>query len=135
MTTKKSQLLWLILAALFTGLMAWFVQSEATITAIAGAFTSVVGVFLGLDIAGMIRKTQLLPDGKYKDMNRSRYIAAIIIFGILLAEAFCLSVLYERNMDTLYLCFGVGFIIVIGGMVSGIEGNKIVTGEVTEESK
>lgn len=132
MSTKKSQLLWLILAALFTGGMAWFIESGTAITAIAGVFTAVVGVFLGLDIAGMIRKTQLLRPGDYKNMNRSRYIAAIIIFGALLTEAFLLSGLYNRNMDSLYLCFGVGFIIVIGGMVSGIEGNKLVTGELEE---
>jgi hypothetical protein len=35
-------------------------------------------------------------------------------------------------MNSLYLCFGVGFVVVIGGLVSGIEGNKIVTGPIPD---
>jgi len=51
----------------------------------------------------------------------------------LLIEAFVISGLYGREMNSLYCCFGVGFIIVIGGLISGIEGNKIATGEGSEK--
>ena len=62
-------------------------------------------------------------------MNRHRYIIALIIFALLLIEAFIISSIFERDMNSLYLSFGVGFIIVIGGLVSGVEANKIVTDE------
>ena len=81
----------------------------------------------------MLHKTKELPAGRYKNMNRHRYIIALIIFALLLIEAFIISSIFERDMNSLYLSFGVGFIIVIGGLVSGVEANKIVTGEQPSE--
>jgi hypothetical protein len=132
METKKYQILWLVLAAVFTAGIVWFVSDSLTVTAVSGAFTGVAGVFLGLDILTMIHKTRELPPGVYKNMNRHRYIAALLIFAALLCEAFCLSAFYSREMNSLYLCFGVGLIMVIGGLINGIEGNKIATGKKEE---
>jgi hypothetical protein len=128
LTTKKIQVFWLILATLFVAGIVWFVNDSLVVTAISGAFTGVLGIFLGLDIMTMIHKTKELAPGSYKEMNTHRYIIALCVFASLLAEAFVLSGLYKREMNSLYLCFGVGFVVVIGGLVSGIEGNKIVTG-------
>lgn len=129
MTTKKSQIVWLLFAALFVAGMVFFVTDSLVVTAIAGTFTGVLGTFLGIDILTMLHKTKALPVGSYKSMNRHRYIIALIIFAVLLIEAFIISSIFERDMNPLYLSFGVGFIIVIGGLVSGVEANKIVTGE------
>jgi peptidoglycan/LPS O-acetylase OafA/YrhL len=132
MSTKKIQIFWLVLATIFVAGIVWFVADSLTVTAIAGAFTGVLGIFLDIDILTMLHKTKELPPGLYKEMNQHRYIIALCVFGALLAEAFIISALYEREMNSLYLCFGVGFVIVIGGLVSGIEGNKIVTGKEPE---
>ena len=129
MATKKIQIFWLILATLFVAGIVWFVTDSLTVTAISGSFTGILGLFLGLDIMTMIHKTKELPPGLYKAMNTHRYIAALCVFASLLAEAFVISALFKREMNSLYLCFGVGFVIVIGGLISGIEGNKIVTGK------
>jgi hypothetical protein len=128
MTTKAIQIFWLILATLFVAGIVFFVADSLVVTAISGAFTGVLGIFIGLDIMTMIHKTKELPAGIYKEMNQHRYIIALCVFGALLAEAFVISGLYGREMNSLYLCFGVGFVIVIGGLIGGIEGNKIVTG-------
>jgi hypothetical protein len=77
----------------------------------------------------MIKKTSAMPEGSFKTINRQRYIAALIIFSALLIEAFFISGFYERNCDSLYTSFGMGFLIVIGGLIAGVEGNKIVTGQ------
>ena len=116
MTTKKSQIAWLLLAAVFVTAMMFFVTDTMTVTVISATFTGVLGTFLGIDILTMIHKTKELPAGTYKNMNRHRYITALIIFAFLLIEAFVLSSLFERDMNTLYLSFGVGFIIGIGGL-------------------
>jgi hypothetical protein len=128
MSTKKIQVFWLILATLFVAGIVFFVSDSLVVTAIAGAFTGVLGIFLGIDIMTMIHKTRELPPGLYKNLNTHRYIIALCVFGALLGEAFVISALYGREMNSLYLCFGVGFVIVIGGLIGGIEGNKIVTG-------
>jgi hypothetical protein len=127
MTTKKLQVFWLILATLFVAGIVWFVTDSLTVTAISGAFTGVIGIFLGVDILTMIHKTKSLTPGDYKEMNMHRYAISLCIFSALLAEAFAISGLYSREMNSLYLCFGVGFLITIGGLISGIESNKIAT--------
>jgi hypothetical protein len=131
--TKAIQILWLVLATLFVAGILWFVKDSLAITAISGSFTGVLGIFLGVDIMTMIYKTKNLAQGKYKDMNTHRYVISLCIFAALLAEAFVISGLYRREMNSLYLCFGVGFLITIGGLISGIEGNKIATDEGPEK--
>jgi len=127
--TKTGQILWLILATLFVAGILWFVKDSLAITAISGAFTGVVGIFLGIDILTMIHKTKELAPGCYKEINMHRYVVSLFVFAALLAEAFAISGIFKREMNSLYLCFGVGFLIVIGGLISGVETNKIFTDE------
>jgi hypothetical protein len=126
--TKKEQILWIILATVFTMGMIFFVKDTGTASALAWTFTGIMGTFIGLDIAVMIKKTSSLPEGEYKAINKSRYITALFIFAALMVEAFYISGRYGRNCDSLYSSFGMGFPIVIGGLVAAVEGNKIVTG-------
>jgi len=124
--TKAGQLVGLIFAAIFTGAMIFFIKDTSSASAIAVTFTGIVGVFIGLDIALMIKKTSSMPTG-YKEINTQRYVAGLVIFSVLLIEAFIISAMYSRNCDTLYTSFGMGFLIIIGGLISGVEGNKIAT--------
>jgi hypothetical protein len=126
--TKKEQLLMLIIATIFTGFMIYFVEDSGAVSALGATFTGIVGIFIGLDIAVMIKKTSALPIGKFKQINKQRYITALIIFSLLMIETFIISGM-GRNCDSLYTSFGMGFLVVIGGLIAGIEGNKIVTGE------
>ena len=125
--TKKIQIFWLCFATLFVAGIIWFVTDSLTVTAISGTFTAVIGIFIGLDITTMIHKTKGLSAGDFKHMNTHRYVISLCVFSALLAEAFVISACYGRDMNSLYLCFGVGFLIVIGGLISGVECNKIAT--------
>ena len=125
--TKLEQLVWLFLGFLFTAGMLFFVKDSTVVVSLSVTFTTIVGVFLGIDIAVMIKKTSVMPDGDYKAINKTRYVISLVIFGLLIAEAIFMSVNFGRNSDALYASFGMGFLIVIGGLVAGIEGNKIVT--------
>ena len=127
MEIKVEQLVWLFLGFLFTAGMLFFVEDSAVVVSLSVTFTSIVGVFLGIDIAVMIKKTSVLPVGEYKAINKTRYVISLVIFGTLIAEAFFLSGNFGRNCDALYASFGLGFLIVIGGIIAGIEGNKIAT--------
>ena len=125
--TKLEQLVWLFLGFLFTAGMLFFVKDSTVVVSLSIAFTSIVGVFLGIDIAAMIKKTSVMPIGEFKKINKPRYITSLVIFGLLIAETFFLSATYDRNCDVLYASFGMGFLIVIGGLISGIEWNKVAT--------
>jgi hypothetical protein len=133
--TKTRQLVGLIFATIFTGFMIFFIKDSGSASAIAVTFTGIVGVFIGLDIALMIKKTASMPEG-FKEINTHRYIAGLVIFAALLVETFIISALYQRNCDSLYTSFGMGFLIIIGGLIAGVEGNKIVENhEQTEAEK
>jgi hypothetical protein len=127
--TKAEQLLWLFLGYLFTAGMLFFVADSTVSVSLSITFTSIVGAFLGVDIAAMIKKTAMLPPGSYKAINKHRYIISLVIFALLIVEAFILSYTRGRDCDALYASFGVGFLIVVGGLVAAVEGNKIVTGQ------
>jgi hypothetical protein len=125
--TKTEQIFWLLISFLFTAGMLFFVKDGAVIVSLSVTFTSIIGVFLGIDIAVMIKKTSALPAGEFKAINKPRYITSLVLFALLLVEAFILSSVFARNCDALYASFGVGFLIVVGGLVAAVEGNKIVT--------
>jgi hypothetical protein len=127
MEIKVEQLVWLFLGFLFTAGMLFFVEDSAVVVSLSITFTSIVGVFLGIDIAEMIKKTSVLPVGEFKKINKPRYITSLVIFGLLIAEAFFLAANFGRNCDALFASFGLGFLIVIGGIIAGIEGNKVAT--------
>ena len=129
--TKAGQLAGLIFATIFTGFMIFFIQDTGSAAAIAITFTGIVGTFIGLDIALMLKKTSEMTHG-FKEINAHRYIASLIIFAALLVEAFIISAFYKRNCDSIYTSFGMGFLIVIGGLIAGVEGNKIAV-EVQED--
>ena len=129
MKIKSIQIFWLAVATLFVAGLIWFVTHAATVAALAGAFTGVISLFLGVDIVTMIHKTRGLKKGDYQAVNTHRYLIALCIFALLLAEAFVLYAKFGRDVNSLYLCFGVGFLVVIGGLIGGVECNKIATDE------
>lgn len=124
---KIEQMIWLIIATLFTGAMLYFVVDSTSATGIAWTFTGIVGTFIGVDLALMIKKTSEMSHGQYKAINKHRYVMALVIFALLLFEAFFFLAPMGRNCDGLYASFGMGFLIIIGGIIAGYEGNKIVT--------
>ena len=130
---KGEQLVWLIVATIFTGGMIYFVQDSGTTSAMAAAFTGIVGIYLGLDIALMIKKTHEMAGGNFQAMDKGRYITAMVLFSLLLIEAFYISAFFKRNCDSLYTSFGLGLLIVLGGLIAGVQGNKIATNEAQEE--
>jgi len=98
--TKKEQLLWLIVSTLFIAGMIYFVKDTGTTSALAATFTTIVGIFIGLDIAVMIKKTSAMSNGDFKSINKSRYITAFAIFSFLLLESFFISATQNRNWES-----------------------------------
>ena len=124
---KAEQMFYLVLGTFFTAGMMFFVKDSTVVTGIAWTFTGIIGTFIGLDIAVMIKKTSAMPSGQYKEINKHRYTTSLVIFAMLLMEAFIVNYIFKRNADGLYASFGMGFLIIIGGLIAGVEGNKIVT--------
>ncbi|WP_020613131.1 hypothetical protein [Sediminispirochaeta bajacaliforniensis] len=127
MKIKTEQMLWVAIAFIAMCGFILFVESGSVLTAVSLGFVFIIGSFLGVDLVKMIKDTSSLPDGKYQDIRKSRYILALIFFALLCIEAFIISKVYDRNLDGVYGSIGVGFMIVVSLFVSGIEANKIAT--------
>jgi FtsH-binding integral membrane protein len=129
MRGKLLQTIFLFLATSFVFFSVIVITETAAVTVIAATYTAVMGIFLGLDLAVMIHRTHNLKRGDYKEIDVFKYVTALGLFFALLAETFCVSRGFNRELNGLYLCFGVGFLIVCGGLIAGVEANKIVTNE------
>jgi hypothetical protein len=129
MSGKLLQTLFILISTSFICAVVMFVTDAATATALAGTYTAVMGIYLGLDLADMIRKTHGLRRGDYKEISYFKYITALGLFGILLIETFSVSHSQGRELYGLLISFGIGFLIVCGGLIAGIEANKIVTND------
>jgi len=128
MDIKKEQMFWLMVATVFMAGMIIFLTDTAVLTALAWGFTAVVGIFIGADLATMLKKTSELPTGQYKEINKNRYVTALFVFASLMGVTFFTEKIFERGGgEGLYACFGMGFLFIIGGLVAGVECNKLVT--------
>lgn len=134
MKVKTEQMLYLGLAFLFTGAFVWFLKMPGIVTAIAAAFVFITGAFLGVDLAQMIKKTAGMPKGEFDPVDKWRYIVALSFLGVLTAEAFAVSKLFERDLSGVYGSVGIGTMVVLGLLVSGIEANKVVTNDGPKEN-
>lgn len=88
-------------------------------------FITVLGIYLGLDIAGMITKTSQLPKGEYKKISVHKYIISTICLMILVVLSLVMK--DKADMNTALTSFCSATMIICGCLLGGLEGNKIAT--------
>ncbi|MBQ0111949.1 MAG: hypothetical protein KBT03_02355 [Bacteroidales bacterium] len=93
--------------------------------AVSVAFLSIIGVYLGLDVAGMISKTSELPKGQFKELNTYKYI----ITGCCLIVLTVTSILIRDKVDVsmALTSFISSMMIILTCLIGGLEGNNIAT--------
>ena len=133
MKIKVEQAIYLGLAFLFAAAFMWFIQAPGIATAISGVFVFVVGSFLGVDLVRMIKDTKKLPKGEFEKADKWRYLMSMVFLVLLTAEAIVLAKLFGREVAGIYGTVGVGAMVVIGLLITGIEANKAVTNETNVE--
>ena len=111
-----------VIAVLLMGLCLIFVpQISGTLSV---TFVTVLGIYLGMDVASMIATTSRLPNGEYKEMKKHKYILS----GICLAILIIITLLsWEDSLQTALTSFLSSCMVVIGCLIGGLEGNKIAT--------
>lgn len=88
-------------------------------------YIACVGLYLGVDIAGMILKTAALPKGSYKNLNIHKYVISSLC---LLTNVGCC--LYMKNKIDITTCLTSmisASMIVLTCVLGGLGGNKIAT--------
>ena len=118
----------LVLLAFFMMLaVVLFIDDVSIIDVIAGSFFLVVNGFLGVDLAAMLKNSASIPKGSYQHMKVYRYVIVLVIMLILFGVS-----IYRKETDGIQMVmaistFGGGAMVVIGLMLTGLEGNKIAS--------
>lgn len=95
--------------------------------AISPIYILVMGSFLAIDLATMLKKTHALPEGNFKELKKGRYIfTALITLGLFIFGAI-LKKKYEINILGTLTSLGITFMSIIAMFIGGLEGNKLLT--------
>lgn len=117
----------MILATALMGAVIVFVKDSSVVDSMAAVFAISLNGFLGVDIASMIKVSSSLPEAQYKQMHFYRYIIAFFCMALL----FCLSLWQKESYGVQSImaisAFGSGCMLIIGMVMSGLEGNKIAS--------
>lgn len=129
MKTKTEQVIYLLISTIITMAFILLIKEPVIIGTICSVYVASVGTFLGVDLRKMISDTRKLPVGSFKPMNKWRYVLTVVLFVVILVEAFIVHELKGTQVSVIYTSCGVGLIVVLGLLMSGIEANKVVTPE------
>lgn len=99
--------------------------------AVSVSYIAVLGIYLGLDVAGMIAKTAEMPKGEYKSLSIHKYVISALCLAVNIAISVALR--SRADMSTALTSFISAVMIVIGCVLGGLEGNKIATSAGTGE--
>lgn len=110
-----------IIATTIMALTLFFIPESSGPVSI--SFTTVLGLYLGLDMASMIQKSTTLAKGDYANVHIYKYIVSAVCLGVLVI----ISVFLKDSCDlsTALTSFITSSMIILGCLIGGLEGNKI----------
>lgn len=111
-----------VIAVLLMGLCIIFIPDVSGTLSI--SFITVLGIYLGTDVASMISATANLPAGEYKEIKKHKYFLSGICLAILIIITL---VLWTDVLQAALSAFLSSCMVVLGCLIGGLEGNKIAT--------
>jgi hypothetical protein len=127
MKIKTVKILIVSLAFLIMAAVVVLGKSAVTIDLVAGAYLAAVSAFLGVDIKSMIKETSLKPANEWEALNTYKYVICFIEMAVLAGLALWQNQAGDINISAAVGLFGSGGMIIIGLVLSGLEGNKAAT--------
>lgn len=127
MKIKTVKILIVIFAFIIMAAVVVLGKSAVTIDLVAGAYLAAISAFLGIDIKSMIKETSLKPTGEWESLNVYKYIICFIEMAILAGLALWQNQAGDINISASVGLFGAGGMVIIGLVLSGLEGNKAAT--------
>jgi hypothetical protein len=124
MITFQKYLIYILGFLMMAGLII-FMPDIANTSAI--FFQTIIGAFLGIDLASTIRTSQTLPEGQYKKLKNDRYIFAGVTNLILTGVSIYLVKVKKYELTTCISIFSSGVFVVLTTYIAGLESNKLVT--------
>jgi len=111
-------------ASLMMGVLVFFFPPIANNSAL--LFQTILGAFLGVDIAITLKNTNALPEGQYKMIKAGRYISAFLVNVALFVLAVIIGEQLKIDMTPSVTVFSSGCFLVIAMFMGVVEGNKLL---------
>jgi hypothetical protein len=113
------------LSVLLMAALILFLPNTANASAI--FFQTIIGAFLGLDLAVALKTTYTLPEGQFKSLKKDRYIYAGVTNIILLSLSIYLFKVKSFDLSTCISIFSSGLFLIMIMYIGGLEGTKLLT--------
>lgn len=113
------------LSFLFMATLIFFMPNIANTTAV--FFQTIIGAFIGIDLAVALKTTYTMPEGEFKRIKKDRYIFAIITNALLLGLSIYQTKVNNIDLTTSITIFTSGIFIILVTYISALEGTKLLT--------
>lgn len=120
---KFAKALLFILASVVMALCLLFIPESSGTVSI--SYITVLGLYLGLDIAGMITKTSQMSKGEYQALNVHKYVISTI--GLTVNIIIAIAMHSSADITTALTSFVSAVMIILGCIIGGLEGNRIAS--------
>lgn len=120
---KFAKALLFILASVVMALCLLFIPESSGTVSI--SYITVLGLYLGLDIAGMITKTSQMSKGEYQTLNVHKYVISTI--GLTVNIIIAIAMHGSADITTALTSFVSAVMIILGCIIGGLEGNRIAS--------
>lgn len=124
---KFLQVFLLMLATVLMGAAILIIKNSSIIDMIAPGYFLVVNGFLGIDLWIMIKETKKLPGMEFKDLHWYRYITALLCMLALTVLSTYMMEVHDIQALIASSSFILGDFAIIGMILAGIKGNKLVS--------
>lgn len=129
-TDKKKYFVYLLSSLMFGSgvILMPDIINQITIT-----YVSIIGAFLGIDIATTLKTTNKLPEGEYKNIKEDRYVITFITTAILFGLTMLMKKKFGIDMESGSTLLAGTLFFIATAYISILEGNKLLTGIKSEE--
>lgn len=131
-TISFEQMVLVIFAAAAAAAAIMLLSGASVVGGAVTGFVMALSAFLSVDLAKTVVRTAAKPAGDYENFNKGRYYFGLALVAIL----FVLTLLRASEgiqIETAQTSLITAFMIIIGLLISGIQGNKIATGKGPEK--
>jgi len=88
----------------------------------------ILGAYVGIDVGIILKKTNALPEGQFKEVNKVPYFVTIAITGILFGIALFMNKKFEAPVTGSLTILSTSVFLVISAYLGVLQGNKLLTG-------
>ena len=123
---KKEKMAFYILSSMLMGIILIFLPEIADNTV--PTYLLILGAYVGIDVGVILKQTNSLPSGEYKEVKRSVYFISIFFTFALFITALVMAKGFNAPVTGSLSILSMSIFFVISAYLGVLQGNKLLTG-------